>query len=336
MKPLIAILCASLLFSAELMAQPTKLPKPTSAEKNKIAKLVRRMGEIARRDASKRKSGGGGFGMTWEAGDSELTEITEALIKYGAKVDFAVPELAGYLASASDQSVLASVEVLVSTARGDSVNALNALAKSLGTVKPEESLVAILGGLGELEAKAESAVPAILERLAGDNQVRRASLKALARIGVSKTEGAEAKILALIDDPERAIGLAACAALIKLGKSNEKVLKFLIDFADNSKGFDPDRQIAVENLGNLGEGAAPAVEALRKIALNQPAKVLLFPGNIAHKMHLTNLRVAAIESLGKIGGPARSTIPDLETLVADPDFATAAKAALARIRASAP
>lgn len=156
MKQLIALLGASLLlFSAEAMARPSKLPEPTAAERAEIAQLVRNLANVTRtmgpgmgggRGMGRGMGGRGMGGRGTGAGSPGAGETIDKLIAYGAKVDFAVPDLARHLAGRSEGTVEASVKILVSTAQAGSANAFNALAKSLSSLKAEMSLVAVLGG----------------------------------------------------------------------------------------------------------------------------------------------------------------------------------------------
>ena len=90
--------------------------------------------------------------------------------------------------------------------------------------------------------------------------------------------------------------------------------------------------------GQFGESEVVRRDSLDQLAaLNQHRLDQVGDPEIEARIAQYNkLRKAAIESLGKLGAPARPTVPELEKLSTDPIFAEVAKAAIARLSAGAP
>ncbi|VTT97073.1 hypothetical protein : Uncharacterized protein OS=Planktothrix agardhii NIVA-CYA 126/8 GN=A19Y_3985 PE=4 SV=1: HEAT_2: HEAT_2 [Gemmataceae bacterium] len=167
--------------------------------------------------------------------------------------------------------------------------------------------VAAAEALSTTGTDGKSAAAGLAPLLADDDRaVKRAAVIALGRItpeGSATVADTMAKMLATEKDPDMRVELITSLGL--LGEKSPDVVAALAALLAAPE--DDLRRRAVRTLGSFGPGAAPAADALYKIAATDKVK---------------DVRVDAVRGFGSAVGPAgvKARVKDLLALLVDPDY----------------
>ena len=173
-------------------------------------------------------------------------------------------------------------------------------------------------------------VPALAHRLQQDSAagVRASCARALA--GIGSRDGIEALFEAL-DDPSEAVRAAAAQALSRIGPTPEDVPALVGAVASRDRYV---AAFAAWSLGNLGEAAEPAVDALARALAREDTDIVVASalariGPAAHaavpqlvralRSDDDTLRWRAARTLGRIGPAAEAAVAPLVATLADPN-----------------
>jgi len=112
------------------------------------------------------------------------------------------------------------------------------------------------------------------------------------------------ELLPLFDSPDRVLRLAAATTARQIAPSDQRLLKVWLEGVS-----DPGiQQVAVETLAEFGERAAPAVPRLGSLASEESSA-----------RGMSEMRVAALNTLVRIGPAARVAMPDVRKALQSPD-----------------
>ena len=189
---------------------------------------------------------------------------------------------------------------------------------------------AVITALGKIGAAAESAVSAIIPRLASPQaDVRLLSLSSLAAIGSAAIEALPAVRIALTDTvPE--VRAQAVGTVAAVDGDADRLTSTLVEALDDSSEIV--RNAAISQLTEIGEKARPAAPRLFAMleSVTEPQPIIEALRNIGttdHELYVSALnsasasvRLFACESLGRFGERARSALPALEKLQNDDQY----------------
>ena len=175
--------------------------------------------------------------------------------------------------------------------------------------------VSAVTALGELGEEGRSATGLLLRLLQGDAdaEVRARAARALASIGAQDAAG---PLLDALASDESKVARAAAGALVRLGRGRE-VLELALTRFDEHPPLSELNDLA-HHLAAVGE---PAVAPLRTRLLSNGA---------------VETRRAAALCLGQVGEPARVAVPEIESLLLEPDTHTRLAAVLALAQIGGP
>jgi len=235
----------------------------------------------------------------------DATNRTRALQVMGYCGPAALEILTASLGSADTGSRRVAVSALGQLGP-DAAGAVPALAKLAADEDKgvRQALAAALGGIG---AGAEG-VPPVLVKLLADKEVRvrRSAAEALGRLGPPVKKAAGAALEKALADEDGWVRRETALALHKVGGAEalEKVVSALAGLLGGK-----DRKLRVSAaaaLGEMGAAAKPAVPALVKALVRDPAD------------RRNEVPRAALAALGEIGPGAAAAVPALIKLVEDP------------------
>ena len=208
------------------------------------------------------------------------------------------------------------IAALVQTLRNENADHLdNELITLIATTRNTRILNGILAFFGEREKSGleERAIRIINER---DDETNETILSAVSYLGMVKYGSAVPVIMELLNNEDRRFYYTAFRALGRVSSANasqaDEIADYLMDFYENREPGDDNRSAII---GAIGEtGSSKGVPLLIEIASNTDERL--------------PLRIAALESLSKIGDPAALEIILSCAAANDPNVRATAIAAL--------
>ncbi|MDR0315782.1 MAG: HEAT repeat domain-containing protein [Treponema sp.] len=225
------------------------------------------------------------------AATNSLEETRLATIKYGTETEIAA---------------------LIQSLKNENADYLDdELVKVAETTRNQKILSGIFSFFGEREKSGleERAIRAIAER---DDEANETVLAAVEYVGNVKAGNAASVLRELLDNEERRFMNAAFRALGRIGADADDTAEYLIEYYTDRDPGDDNRRDLIIALGSVG--STLGVSFLSDIASNSEERI--------------SLRIAALDSLSKIGDP-----DGLEAILAcvsaqDPNIRSSAVAAL--------